>query len=160
MYQVGQVLFIILNKKQQVIPVQVTEQVVRRSLSGEEISYSVSVPNREENRVIELDSIDGEVFESIKEVQTTMFEHANYVITTITDKAISVAEKRFDYTSQESSIGINEFPSLPSIPDVITSGNEMARPSKNNEGDSIKVELENGTIANVNVKIPNLSDLV
>jgi hypothetical protein len=160
MYQVGQVLFIILNKKQQVIPVQVTEQVVRRSLNGEEISYSVSVPNRGENRVIELDSIDGEVFESIKEVQATMFEHANYVITTITDKAISVAEKRFDHIGLASPDDIDGFPSLPSMPDAIGSGNETIRHSKNDNADSIKVELDNGTIANVNVKMPNISDLV
>ncbi len=69
MYSVGQVLFIILNRKQQVIPCQVTEQVVRRSISGEEISYSVSIPSRNENKIHELDTIDGEVFETSKGVR-------------------------------------------------------------------------------------------
>ena len=144
MYQVGQVLFIILNKKQQVIPVQVTEQVVRRSLNGEEISYSVSIPNRDENRILELDSIDGEVFESIDSVREYMLEQTTQIIAAITDRALKVAKNRFDYDG-------------PLISDL---GHDLVMPSsqeKSDEPDSVKVELEDGTMANV--KIPNLSDL-
>ena len=143
MYQVGQVLFIILNKKQQVIPVQVTEQVVRRSLNGEEISYSISIPNRDENRVLELDSIDGEVFESIDSVREYMLEQTTQIISTITDRALKVAKNRFDYDG-------------PLISDL---GHGLALPSPDESGEpsSVKVELEDGTLANV--KIPNISDL-
>ncbi len=144
MYQVGQVLFIILNKKQQVIPVQVTEQVVRRSLNGEEISYSVSIPNRDGDRVLELDSIDGEVFDSIEDVKKTMFEHANYVISTITDKALTIAKKRFDYDNLSTSPEISDLDTT-----LMVSG-----PPKDSNDNSVKVELEDGTIANV--KMPDI----
>ena len=144
MYQVGQVLFIILNKKQQVIPVQVTEQVVRRSLNGEEISYSVSIPNRDGDRALELDSIDGEVFDSIEDVKKTMFEHANYVISTITDKALTIAKKRFDYDNLSTSPEISDLDTT-----LMVSG-----PPKDSNDKSVKVKLEDGTIANV--KMPDI----
>lgn len=142
MYKVGQVLFIILNKKQQVIPVQVTEQVVRRSLNGEEISYSVSIPNREGDRTHELDSIDGEVFDTLEDVRKTMFEHANYVITTITDKALTIAQKRFDYDAS----------SISDLDPGLTSS-EPIKP----EDTVHRVELDDGTIANI--KMPELPGL-
>lgn len=141
MYQVGQVLFIILNKKQQVIPVQITEQVVRRSLNGEEISYSVSIPSRDENRVHELDSIDGEIFDSIDAVREYMLDQTQTIISTITDRALKVAKNRFDYDG-------------PIIPDL---GSGLLPSS---EGPSVKEEqratviLGDGTKASV--KLPDL----
>jgi hypothetical protein len=141
MYSVGQVLFIILNKKQQVIPCQVTEQVVRRSVSGEEISYSVSIPGRSENKIHELDTIDGEVFNSIEDVRTYMLEQTNQMISTITDKALAVAKNRFDYDSDI-------------LSDVVLSPKTK---TKNKDKDRVEVELGDGTIANV--KLPDLSGL-
>jgi hypothetical protein len=141
MYQVGQVLFIILNKKQQVIPVQVTEQVVRRSLNGEEISYSVSIPSRDENRVHELESIDGEVFDSIEDVRQYMLEQTQHIISTITERALKVAKNRFDY---DGPIIPDMGPSLPSVSEK--------------EETFAKVDLGDGTMANV--KLPDIPDLV
>ena len=145
MYSVGQVLFIILNKKQQVIPCQVTEQVVRRSLSGEETSYSVAIPSRNENKVHELDSIDGEVFESIEDVRKYMLDQTTQIITTITNKAISVAKARFDYDSD-------------ALADVVLpdSAKTIGVNNKGNDG-TVSVELGDGTVANV--KLPDLPDL-
>ena len=142
MYSVGQVLFIILNKKQQVIPCQVTEQVVRRSLSGEDISYSVSIPGRNENKIHELDAIDGEVFDSIEDVRKYMFEQTSQIINTITEKALAVAKNRFDYDSS-------------ALADVVLPTLNSKR--NENDPDRVNVELGDGTVANV--KLPNLSDL-
>ena len=50
MFQVGQVLYVISQKRQQVYPVRVVEQVVRKSLDGETISYQVEIPGKEENK--------------------------------------------------------------------------------------------------------------
>ena len=144
MYQVGQVLFIILNKKQQVIPVQVTEQVVRRSLDGEEISYSVSIPNRDENRILELDSIDGEVFESIDDIRAYMLEQTTQIIATITDRALKIAKNRFDYDG-------------PLISDLDPDFTMPPPSEKSGKPNSVKVELEDGTLANV--EIPDLPGL-
>jgi hypothetical protein len=144
MYSVGQVLFIILNRKQQVIPCQVTEQVVRRSLSGEETTYSVSIPSRNENKIHELDTIDGEVFESIEDVRKYMLEQTTTIIGTITEKALAVARSRFEYDPG-------------ALSDVVIPGASISRKSTKDEKGTASVVLGDGTVANV--KLPDLPNL-
>jgi len=155
MYKVGQVLFIILNKKQQVVPVQVTEQVVRRSLNGEEISYSVAVPGREDMKNIALEQIDGEVFTSIDKLRTQMFEHASSVIDMISSKAVNVAKNRFNYDPDvivsDDALSVSDVlvkqelaPDTQQLPGTRNTDNE----------NSVKVDLGDGTVANV--KLPEI----
>lgn len=132
MYEVGQVLFLIMNKRQQVIPIQINEQVVRRSLDGEEISYSVAVPIPKGTRLFDLKELDGQVYESIDEARDVLHEHAAQAINTLTQKAAAVAEHRF---------GHNEL-SQPSLDDIPEPGEADA---------SVKVTLEDGTVANVHI---------
>ena len=53
MYQVGDILYIISNKRRQIVPVQVCEQVTRRTLDGEHTSYKIKLP--ESGKEVELD---------------------------------------------------------------------------------------------------------
>jgi len=131
MYEVGQVLFIILNKRPQVIPVQVVEQVVRRSISGEEIQYSVNVPAKDGDKVLELESIDGEVFDDAEDARRSMLNNATRTIDGFIEKAMSVAKTRFSYEAGTS------------IVSELISGN------KGEDVQKAKVTLEDGTIANI-----------
>ena len=140
MYRVGQVLFVILNKRQQVIPVQVNEQVVRRSLSGEDVSYTVLIPAKENDKLYNLDEVDGDVYESIEEVRQVMHEHASSIINSITDKAIKIASSRFEFSPNP-------------LDDIMSEVNDL-EPKQESEVGSNKEEvhqvtLEDGTVANV-----------
>lgn len=152
MHRVGQVLFIILNKKQQVIPVQVTEQIVRRTLSGEETSYIVSIPAREGLKPMTLEQIDGEVFTSIDQVKERMFENATEVINAITEKAGAVAKNRFDYNPAESETSTSV--------DALTDDDVLVTPQGNERkagpGEAM-VDLGDGTVAKV--KLPDLAGM-
>ena len=154
MHRVGQVLFIILNKKQQVIPVQVTEQIVRRTLNGEEISYTVSIPAREGLKPMTLEQIDGEVFTSIDQVKERMFENATEVINAITEKAGAVAKNRFDYQPE-----LNEHNDSSSV-EPLTDDDVLVTPRNNAKspgpGEAM-VDLGDGTVAKV--KLPNITGM-
>jgi len=154
MYKVGQVLFIILNKKQQVVPVQVTEQVVRRSLNGEEISYSVAVPGREDMKNIALEQIDGEVFTSIDKLRTQMFEHASSVIDMISSKAVNVAKNRFNYDPGSSTSEDVLSASDVLINQSVSPGTQLPGTRDTDNDNSVKVDLGDGTVANV--KLPEI----
>ena len=136
MYNVGQVLYIILNKKQKVIPIQVVEQVVRRSLKGEETHYSVDVPSRDGARSYNLHDLDGEVYETVEAAKDALVENANRSITRIIENAQKIAKHSFD--------------TPPPDIDDLAPGVEDIKPE-----DSVKITLENGTVANV--KIPNIT---
>jgi hypothetical protein len=159
MHRVGQVLFIILNKKQQVVPVQVTEQVVRRSLNGEEISYSVAVPGRDDMKSISLEQIDGEVFTSIEEVRAQMFEHASSVIDMISTKAVNVAKNRFDYVPNildgtDSSMLPGDDVLIKKSTLLHTPEEQLPGTRNTNNDNSVRVDLGDGTVANV--KLPQI----
>ena len=132
MHEVGQVLFLIMNKRQQVIPIQINEQVVRRSLDGEETSYSVAVPVPKGTRLFDLQELDGQVYKSIEEARDALHDQAAKAINTLTQKAAAVAEHRF---------GHNEKPEL-SLDDI---------PEPGDVETSVKVTLEDGTTANVHI---------
>jgi len=134
MYEVGQVLFLIMNKRQQVIPIQINEQVVRRSLDGEETSYSVAVPVPKGTRLFDLQELDGQVYKSIEEARDALHDQAAKAINTLTQKAAAVAEHRF---------GHNEKPQL--------SLDDIPEPSSSGDDASVKITLEDGTIANVHI---------
>lgn len=129
MYEVGQILFLILNKRQQVLPIQINEQVVRRSLEGEEISYSVAVPTTKDVKLYDLSELDGKVYESIEEARSMMYDQATQAIDAITKKAAVVAEDRFGHRD-----------------DALTTSQDPVL-----EDSKIKVTLEDGTIANVQI---------
>ena len=76
MYRVGQVLYLILNKKQQVIPCQVIEQVVRKKISGiEDTSHIVRVPVKSSFKEYDLSELDAVPYDTIEEVERILFEN-------------------------------------------------------------------------------------
>jgi hypothetical protein len=135
MYNVGQVLYVILNKRQKVVPVQVVEQVTRRSLKGEETHYSVNVPSREGPREYNLHDLDGEVYETIDDAKSALVKNANRSIENIIENTQKIASHVFNSSSD--------------VDDLIL---ESELPT---ETDSVKITLENGTIANV--KLPDIT---
>ena len=131
MYEVGQVLFIVLNKRPQIIPVQVIEQVVRRSIKGEDIQYSINVPTKDGDKTFELSGIDGTVYNTLEEVQDAMLANAKATVSEMTERAFLVAQSRFNYEQTGSEL-------LSTSPTTST-----------NTGESIKITLEDGQVANV-----------
>ena len=120
-YEVGQVLFLIMRKKHGVVPVRVVEQVTRKSLDGEETSYRVEVPGQDE--VYDLTELNGEIYTSIKSVKERLHANAERAIGDIVRAAEKISAKYF--------------------------GNVMPVPLEPDDSESVKVDLGDGTTANV-----------
>ena len=143
MYRVGQVLYVILNKRQQVIPCQVVEQVVRKKLEGqEETSHIVRIPLKREFKEHTLSELDGIPYESIEDVRKVLFENVSMYIEDVTSSAINQASAAF---GKEMVGDISRSPA--STQDVVSSTDT-----------AVKVTLEDGTIANVNMKLPDAGE--
>ena len=95
MYEVGQVLFVVLKKKQKIIPVQVVEQIVRKSLESESIQYLVAAPGRDES--INLDSLNADVYTDINNMTEALYENVRGVINTMAKRAQQVASDEFGF---------------------------------------------------------------
>jgi DNA recombination-dependent growth factor C len=95
-YNVGQILYILVKKQQTVIPAQVVEQILRRTLAGEETMYSVNVPTKGGQLTqLSLDEVAGEVFTTLDDAHAKMLENASAAIDSLTSAALKTANKYF-----------------------------------------------------------------
>tara|TARA_Y100000034_G_C6752609_1_gene334697 strand:+ start:357 stop:797 length:441 start_codon:yes stop_codon:yes gene_type:complete len=128
MHEVGQVLYVILSKKQRVIPIQIAEQIVRRSIEGESIQYLVKVPGK--NDFVDLKLFGDEIYSTLDEVQEQLMKNAN--------KAI------FKMTEQAKALVHDHFPK-----DLVALKEPVYHPSSIEKPNDVQVTLEDGTIANI-----------
>ena len=76
MHNVGDIVYIISNKRRQIFPVQIVEQVIRKTLVGEEVTYKVKVPGNDNSAPVDLHALDGTVYESLQKAKTFLHEQA------------------------------------------------------------------------------------
>ena len=125
-FQVGQIIFIVLRKKQQVLPARIIEEIQKKTLQGEETSYSVEVPVRDELQVVPLSQLDCDLFTTIPDVREFLVSNATNVIDKLLSKADRVSKKRFP-------------------PVVFDEVSPVQADGK------VQVKLENGVVATVNL---------
>lgn len=80
MHNVGDVLYVISNRKRQIFPVLVVEQVIRKTLSGEEVTYKVQIPGLEGVNPVDLHTLDGTVHETLQQAKSFLYEQATAAI--------------------------------------------------------------------------------
>jgi len=77
-FNMGQIIYILSNKSQSVVPAIVDEQVVRkiRKADGihEVVSYKLCIGPKDRQQVVDLARIDGEVFDSLEAIRSTLVE--------------------------------------------------------------------------------------
>jgi len=127
-YNVGQILFVVLKKKMQVYPMMVIEEIVKRTMHGEEINY-VLQGGSDPTTTILLSHIDGEVFESADEAKYVLTVRATAQIEKLVDSAVSRATEWYNNDAKNVQQEVQE---------VMTLSQEQ-----------IKITLSDGTVANL-----------
>jgi hypothetical protein len=81
-YNVGDIVWVVLNKKPGLVVLQVSEQVIKRTLAGEETIYHLRPMNAraKNDTVITLDQIPGTIYRSADEARTAMISSATAAI--------------------------------------------------------------------------------
>lgn len=123
MYNVGQILYTIIEDSHRVIPVKVVEQVITKTLEGEKTNYTVELPNIKNQR-ISLSKFK-KVFINLDDLKLHLMQNAENAINKMVTSSKDL-EKKFFITNKE-----NVF-------------------VKNEESlNSVKIDLGNGQIGNV-----------
>jgi len=143
-YDVGQVLYIISSSTKRVIPVQVSERIVKQTLNGDTTSYIVVVPGKSQG--IDLSKIKGNIFTDLSIVRQTMITNATGVIDKMVGEAESLASSSFVIPERPDS------DDKESLTDNVVDVNTLALGKKMTGLDNIEVMLEDGTVAKVNVQ--------
>ena len=130
MYSVGQVLYVILEKKRTILPVRVAEQIVRRTIKGESISYKVVIPGK--NQVVALSDLGSSHFSSLEEVRAELLSNAERMIHSMADQAKSIADECFPTSDNP-----------PELEPIVS--------SKDTPIDTVTVDLGGGIVGNINL---------
>ena len=95
MYTIGQILYVVLTKKNQVYPMQVIEVITKKTLKGEDISYVLQAGSDSSSTVM-LDKIDGEVFETAEKARVVLTKRATAQIDRLIDAAVKKSKEWYE----------------------------------------------------------------
>ena len=135
-YQIGQILFVVLAKKNQVYPMRIVEVITKKSLKGEEVKYLLQAGSDPATTLM-LDQIDGEVFKSAEEAKTVLTKRATSQVAKLINLAVTKSKEWYG----------TDLPTKHVFNDEI---NEV--PSGSQEEGISSVMLPDGTVATV--KLP------
>ena len=131
--KINQVLWVIDNKTQTIVPVKIVEKVTKETLEGSKTEFIVQTPA---NKKVNLNTIDGRTFENLNDAKKFLLDSALELVSTIIQRAQAVAEKVGFYGVQEDT------------------ENDIIEPETNNND---FITLPDGRVAKVKVKIPEIS---
>ena len=140
MYEVGQILYTILEDKYKVIPVKVIEQVVTKTLNGESIKYTVILPNKKGTK-LSISKLSN-LYTNIKELEASLFDNAKSGIQNMLKESLDLEKKYFD-------VKLNKITSKEKINN---------NPLEVNKENTIQIDLGNGQVGNVDISSLNNSD--
>jgi hypothetical protein len=92
LYEVGQIVFLLVRNELKIIPARVVEQVIRKRFNEDtDTSYIVELPDRDRT-TINVNELDADVFTNIEVLRTHMVDNAMGTI----DKLLSNAKVHAD----------------------------------------------------------------
>jgi hypothetical protein len=147
-YKIGQVLFIVLNKKTQVYPMQVVEIITKQTLQGDDVKYKLQ-GGTDKSVTVFLNEVDGEVFESAEKARQVLTKRANAQINRLVDAAISKSQQWYGSLGEKPAVDPFEMP-----PAEVESALEDTLISPSGDEDVPTVVLPDGTVAKVKINIP------
>ena len=86
-YDVGQILYVVSSSKMEVKPVIISEEVVRKTLDGQETTYLVK--SRLSDDAYNLSKLKGTIFETIEEVRDYLISNVTAAVDKICKNAAS-----------------------------------------------------------------------
>jgi len=100
-YEVGQIVFLLSRKDTKVFPAQIIEEIISKKMDGENISYIVRLPNKEQTEIC-LDDLAADVFHDAVTLEKFMIDSAKSSISRVIKNAIEISNRVFENTIQAS----------------------------------------------------------
>jgi len=140
MYEVGQILYTILENKYKVIPLKISEQVITKTLEKESITYKAIIPGKKQVKV-NLSEVSN-IWDNLEEVEKHLLNNAKSAVSKMIEESNALRQKYFKeevVDKDDLSACNNE-----SNGDIIKHDDY-----DDNIASKIKVDLGNGQIANL-----------
>lgn len=105
MYTVGQIIYVYKGKKEAVFPCVVSEEVTKKTLKGQEKTYSIILPD-DDFTEIELSKLDVTSFNTLKEFRDRYMQDASRKVDAIIKQCKSIEQTKL--AQYKSNTGQNE----------------------------------------------------
>jgi len=138
-YSVGQILYVVMKNDNKVVPMQVCEEITRKTLEGLKIDYVVKVGSEDKGSTLTVAQIEGDIFDSPEQA-----------IQVLTDKAHSSIVRLVNLAQEKAKIWYEMRPAK--IERVALESEDEVMHINQQPTGAIKVRLSDGTMANV--KLP------
>jgi len=73
-FTIGQIIYVLSDKSQTVLPGIVREEIHHRSIDGEKVSYRVMIGPQGKQRIVDLATVDGEVYGDLSEIREVLIQ--------------------------------------------------------------------------------------
>ena len=137
-YAVGQILYVVLKNDNKVVPMQISEEITRKTLDGLKIDYIVKVGSDDKKTTMTVAEIDGDIFESPEQAIEVLTEKAKTSIIRLVNLAQDKAKVWYDLKPAK----ILHDPEQES--EVLSINGPSSK-------ERVKIRLPDGTIANVQI---------
>ena len=118
-FQVGQVVYLIPSGERRVIPAQVTEEILRRTISGTETVWMIQLAGSQKS--VPLDPDAAEYYVNVDELRTTLIARTTQQVNSMIDSVEESARELFsvvdDPAPQAFELPINEQSATVLLPD-------------------------------------------
>ena len=141
-YTVGQIIYLLSRKEIKVYPAQIVEEIKRKTISEEIVSYIIRLPDKSGTEVL-IDEVSAEIFTSINDLEIKMVENAKNL------------ESVFLPAKEESSAeSIKDTKNIPEKKKRSRKKKTQEAPSGKVEidlGNGLKASMSSDTVSNLNI---------
>ena len=88
--EIGQVIYVLSNKQQKIVPAIVIEEAVIRTMNGNQTTWKVSVGPSGREKIIDSSRLDGEIYVSLEEIKEALHQR----LLTFLEEMLSEANER------------------------------------------------------------------
>jgi len=141
-YTVGQIIYLLSKKEVKVFPAQIVEEIKRKTIEKELVSYVIQLPNPEKTEVL-LETITADVFVSLDSLEQKMVDNAHVQIKSFLQRAKEM-EKAFPET-------VDPEAAHPEIVDTPEDQELEGSTAPEKEAGTIEVDLGDGTKAKLSL---------
>ena len=101
-YRVGQILYILTHKETKIYPLQIVEEIIKRTVSGESVSYIARIGKNA--KTVSMSDIEGDVYEDIEDLRRDLTTRVMNTVNNIIDSSVSKAEEWYPRSETHSPI--------------------------------------------------------
>lgn len=135
-YKIGQVLYVLLNRETKICPVQVVEEITKRTLTGETTTYIVKLGKKGET--VSLSDLDGQVFDSVEVLRTTLYERITRSVENIITNTVKKSQEWYR------------------VDDVVQIHHEVESSEAQQTEEDAMITLPDGTVAKIRMPFPGM----